>query len=258
MDSNNEVILNSMLSTSAFEVIAGPCAIESKESLDEIASSIKSIGINVLRGGAYKMRTSPQSFRGMGETALYYMKEMGEKYKLVTVSECIDVNDVEIMSELIDVLLIGTRNMYNYPLLEKLGTITNPIILKRGMSATYNEWVMAASYIVESGNPNVILCERGIRTFESYTRNTLDISSIPAIKSLSGFPVYVDPSHSTGRRDMVRSMSWAAVAAGANGLLIETHLNPIKSLCDSDQAISLNELKILYKPIKRLRELLYK
>jgi 3-deoxy-7-phosphoheptulonate synthase len=255
LDIKESVIAN-ILNSACFEIIAGPCTIESRESLDEIASAIKSIGINALRGGAFKMRTSPQSFRGMGEVALSYLKEIGEKYNLVTVTECIDAKDIEMMSELVDVFLIGTRSMYNYPLLEKLGSIRNPIILKRGMSSTYNEWHLAATYIVESGNPNVVLCERGIRTFETYTRNTLDLSSIPAMKRLSGYPIFVDPSHSTGRSEMVRSMSWAAVAAGANGLLIETHLNPSQSVCDAEQAISLKELETIYQPIKAIRKLI--
>jgi 3-deoxy-7-phosphoheptulonate synthase len=258
MNSIKESIIKNLQRKDSFELIAGPCTIESRESLDEIACAIKSIGINIVRGGAFKMRTSPQSFRGLGEVALAYLKDVGNKHDLVTVSECVDVNHVAMMSDQVDILLVGTRSMYNYPLLEKLGTIKNPVILKRSMSATYNEWLLAASYVVESGNPNVILCERGIRTFETYTRNTLDLSSIPVVKSLSQFPILIDPSHSTGRSEMVKSMSWAAVAAGANGLIVETHLRPSQSVCDADQAISLDELRALFLPIKEMRDLLFK
>jgi len=257
MKTINEIILNELLNPNGFSIIAGPCTIESKESLDEIASSLSDLGIMILRGGAYKMRTSPQSFRGLGEIALSYLNEIGEKYNMITVSECIDINSVEIMSAKIDVLLIGTRSMQNYPLLETLGKINNPVILKRGMSSTYKEWLLAADYIVQSGNPRVILCERGIRTFEPHTRNTLDLSSIPSVKTMSSLPIIVDPSHSTGKREYVKSMSWAAVAAGANGIMIETHLNPDKSFCDAEQTISLNEMSEIITPIKEIRRLLY-
>jgi len=253
---NNEDIIKSLINPQGFNLIAGPCTIESKESLDEIASGLKSLGVNVLRGGVYKMRTSPHTFRGLGDIALSYLKEIGEKYNMITVSECIDINKVELMNDNIDVFLIGTRNMQNYPLLERLGTISKPVILKRGMSATYQEWIYAAEYIVESGNPNVILCERGIRTFETHTRNTLDLSSVPVIKAISGFPIIVDPSHSTGNRDYIKSMTWAAVAAGANGVIIETHLDPDKSMCDAEQAITLSELKTIIEPINTIRDML--
>lgn len=246
-----------MLSANEFNIIAGPCTIESRESLDELAAAISAMGIRILRGGVYKMRTSPHSFRGLGDIALSYLKEMGEKYGMVTVSECIETDKIEIMSEYVDVLLVGTRSMHNYPLLERLGRITNPIILKRGMSATYNEWKLAAEYIIESGNPNVIMCERGIRTFETHTRNTLDLSSIPAIKELTNFPIYIDPSHSTGKRDFIKPMTWAAVAAGANGIMIETSICPDKNLCDAEQSITIEELKSIIEPINEIRRVLY-
>jgi 3-deoxy-7-phosphoheptulonate synthase len=249
-------LLNNLVNPNGFNIIAGPCTIESRESLDEMAAILKEMNIRFIRGGAYKMRTSPQSFRGLGDIALSYLKEAGERHGLLTISECIDINKVELMSESVDVLLVGTRNMYNYPLLEKLGSVKNPIILKRGMSSTYNEWLLAASYIVEAGNPNVVLCERGIRTFETYTRNTLDLSSIPAVKTMSSYPVIVDPSHSTGRQDMIKSMTWAAVAAGANGIMIETHLAPSKSLCDANQAITPEQLKKILEPLNILRKAL--
>lgn len=262
MNNHNEInnekskLISSLIDPVGFNLIAGPCTIESKDSLDELASGLSDMGIKFLRGGAYKMRTSPHTFRGLGDVALSYLKEVGEKHNMITVSECIDINKIELMSKYIDVLLIGTRNMQNYPLLEKLGLINNPVILKRGMSATYKEWIYAAEYIIESGNPNVLLCERGIRTFETHTRNTLDLSSIPSIRSLCKFPIIVDPSHSTGRRDYIKSMTWAAVAAGANGIIIETHLQPDKSVCDSEQAITLESLKTIVEPISEIRKVL--
>ncbi len=257
MKKDKTEIIQNMLSANEFNIIAGPCTIESRDSLDEIAAALHTMGINILRGGIYKMRTSPHTFRGLGDIALSYLKEIGEKYGMVTVSECIETDKIEIMSEYVDVLLVGTRSMHNYPMLERLGRIKNPIILKRGMSATYKEWQLAAEYIVESGNSNVILCERGIRTFETHTRNTLDMASIPAIKEITKFPIYIDPSHSTGKRDYIKPMTWAAVAAGANGVMIETNVCPDKSLCDAEQSITLDELKSIIEPINEIRRLLY-
>jgi 3-deoxy-7-phosphoheptulonate synthase len=241
----------------SFNIIAGPCSVESKDNLDEIAAVLAENGVKYLRGGVYKMRTSPHSFRGLGDIALSYLKEIGEKYGLTTVSECIDITKIDLMADMVDILLVGTRSMQNYPLLERLGKISNPVILKRGMSATFEEWKMAAEYIMESGNPNIILCERGIRTFEPYTRNTLDLSSIPAMKTLTKLPVIVDPSHSTGKSEFVKSMTWAAVAAGADGVMIETHPCPSQSLCDARQTVTLEELVDILKPLKQIRELLY-
>jgi len=248
--------IQNMLSANEFNIIAGPCTIESRESLDETGAALQSMGIKYIRGGAYKMRTSPHSFRGLGDIALTWLHEIGEKYGLVTVSEVIDATKIALMAEHIDVFLIGTRNMHNYPLLEQLGKTQKPVILKRGMSATYQDWLFAAEYIVESGNPNVILCERGIRTFETHTRNTLDLSSIPAIRSMSKFPIIIDPSHSTGKSEYVRAMTLAAVAAGANGVMIETHPFPVQSLCDAEQAITLEELCSMIKPIYEIRQII--
>jgi len=257
---NNEksknVLRDALLNTKCFSIIAGPCAIEDKIQLDELAARLKEMDIHILRGGAYKMRTSPYSYRGLGEVGLSIHKEIGEKYNMLTVSECIDINKVEMMSEIIDVLLIGTRNMQNYPLLEALGKVSNPVILKRGMCSTYQEWLFAAQYIIESGNPNVVLCERGIRTFENHTRNTLDLSAIPSIQFLSDLPIIIDPSHSTGSRKYIKSMTWAAVAAGANGVMIETHIDPDKSICDADQSVSIEELETIIKPIPQLRNII--
>lgn len=256
MIEDKKIIIDEILSPYGFSIVAGPCTIEDRQSLDEMAHGLSEAGINILRGGAYKMRTSPHSFRGLGDVGLSYLQEIGEKYQMVTLSECIDINKVEMMSELVDVLLVGTRNMQNYPLLEKLGHINNPIVLKRGMCATYNEWLLAAEYIIEAGNSNVIMCERGIRTFETHTRNTLDLSAIPALKSLSNIPIFIDPSHSTGKSEYIKSMTWAAVAAGANGIIVETHMVPHKSLCDAEQAITIDELHEIIKPIKELRRVL--
>jgi len=257
MEQDKVKLINELLSPTGFNLIAGPCTIESRESLEEMAAALKELGINILRGGIYKMRTSPHSFRGLGDIALSYLKEIGERYGMLTVSECIDITKVQQMNEFIDIFLIGTRNMQNYPLLEAVGKTNKPVILKRGMSATYREWLLAAEYLAESGNPNIVLCERGIRTFEPHTRNTLDLASIPSVRSMSDYPIIIDPSHSTGKRDYIKSMTWAAVAAGANGIMIETHLNPEKSMCDAEQAISVDDLKDILKPIQELRKLLF-
>lgn len=220
-----------------FTFIAGPCTIENKEDLLEIAANLKEMGISFFRGGAYKMRTSPYNFQGLGEKGLDYIEQVAEETGLISVSEIVSVEDIDLIKDKVDILQVGTRNMHNYRLLWKLGKIANPIILKRGMSSTIEEWLLAAEHIIEAGNPNVILCERGIRTFENFTRHTLDLSAIPAVKSLSNLPVIVDPSHSSGRREMIKSLSWAAMAAGADGLLIETHFDPDAAICDSKQTI---------------------
>jgi 3-deoxy-7-phosphoheptulonate synthase len=226
-----------------FTMIAGPCTIENYDDLYAVAAELKKMGINFFRGGAYKMRTSPYNFQGLGKKGLEYMKKVSDEIGLISVSEVISVEDVEMMKNYVGILQVGTRNMSNYRLLLKLGKVKNPIILKRGFSNTIEEWLLAAEHIIEAGNPNVILCERGIRTYETYTRYTLDISAIPAVKKLSNLPIIVDPSHSSGRREMIKSLSWAAIAAGADGLLIETHFSPDNTICDSKQTIDLNILK---------------
>ncbi len=239
-----------------FQLIAGPCTIESKEALYEVAESLSRLGIRCLRGGAYKLRTSVHSFRGLGDVAIKYLREVADVFDMITVSEIIEQEKVDFMAEYVDIILVGTRNMQNYPLLDRLGKINNPIILKRGMASTIKEWLQAAEYIAEAGNSNIILCERGIRTFEDYTRNTLDLSAIPAIKDLSEFPIIADPSHSTGRRELVKPMTWAAIAAGADGVMIETHQCPDQSMCDAQQAISLETFEEIITPINRIREAL--
>lgn len=238
-----------------FVFIAGPCTIENYEDLLDIASRLKKIGINFFRGGAYKMRTSPYNFKGLGQEGLEYMKSVADETGMISVSEVVSAEDVEMMRNYVDILQVGTRNMHNYRLLWKLGEIENPVILKRGMSSTIEEWLLAAEHILEAGNPNVILCERGIRTFENFTRHTLDISAIPAVKSLSNLPIIVDPSHSSGRREMIKSLSWAAMAAGADGLLIETHFAPDATICDSEQTIDFEILAEIYEKKDQLLDL---
>ncbi len=241
-------IKNRKITRDNFTCIAGPCTIENYEDLFKIATNLKKIGIEFFRGGTYKMRTSPYDFQGLKEQGLKYIYKVSNELEMISVSEVICAQDVNLMSQYVDILQVGTRNMYNYSLLRELGKISNPVILKRGMSSTIKEWLLAAEHIIEAGNPNVILCERGIRTFENYTRYTLDISAIQAVKNLSNLPVIVDPSHSSGRRDMIESLSLAAVAAGADGLLIETHFSPDETICDSKQTINLEMLeKILSK-----------
>jgi 3-deoxy-7-phosphoheptulonate synthase len=235
------------ISQKHFTMIAGPCTIENYHDLYKTASFLKSIGIDFFRGGAYKMRTSPYDFQGLGKKGLEYIKKVADELDMVSVSEIVSVEDVDEMKEYVDILQVGTRNMHNYRLLSKLGKISNPIILKRGMSSTIKEWLFAAEYILHNGNPNVILCERGIRTYENFTRNTLDLSSVPAIKTLSNLPVIVDPSHSSGKRELIKPLSWAAMAVGADGLLIETHFEPDTTVCDSFQTIDFEILKEIMK-----------
>lgn len=226
-------------------VISGPCAVESREQILESARITRKGGAVILRAGAYKPRTSPYSFQGLGETGLQYLKEAGEAHGMPVVSEIVSPSHIDIMKEYVDVLQIGARNMQNFELLKVAGKSGMPVILKRGLAATYEEWLMAAEYLLDSGTDKIILCERGIRTFEDYTRNTLDIAAIPVVNRLSHLPVFVDPSHGTGIREKVLPMSLAAVAAGAHGLLIETHPNPEKALSDGPQSLHPEELESL-------------
>lgn len=241
-----------LIGADTFTVIAGPCTIENYEDLLEIALELKKRNICFLRGGAYKLRTSPYSFPGLGITGLEILKRVCAETGLISVSEITSAEDVSLFSDLVDIIQIGTRNMHNYRLLEKLGDISNPVILKRGLSSTIEEWLYAAEHILKAGNPNVILCERGIRTFETYTRNTLDISAIPAVRNLSNLPVIIDPSHSSGRRELIRPLSWAAAAAGADGIIMETHFRPDKVICDSEQTIDLTTFDQIYSGFPEL------
>jgi 3-deoxy-7-phosphoheptulonate synthase len=218
-------------------MMAGPCTVESAEQVDTIAGIMRECGIRVIRGGAFKPRTSPYSFQGMGEEGLKVLRNAADKNGLIAISEVMNQTQIPMFLEYVDVLQVGARNMQNFDLLKELAKVRKPVLLKRGPSATIEEWLLSAEYIMSGGNHDVMLCERGIRTFENYTRNTLDISAIPVIKKLSHLPILVDPSHGTGRRDKVAPMARAAVAAGADGLLIEVHHAPETALCDGAQSL---------------------
>lgn len=233
-------------------IIAGPCSVESREQITEVAKDVKASGANFLRGGAFKPRTSPYAFQGLGYDGLDLLKEARKETGLPVVTELMSANDLEKFIEDVDVIQIGARNMQNFDLLKELGKIRKPILLKRGLSATIEELLMSAEYIMAGGNENVILCERGIRTFENYTRNTLDLSAIPAIKKLSHLPIIIDPSHATGKWWMVESLAKAAVVAGADGLIIEVHNDPLNALCDGQQSLKPEAFDELMSDIKQL------
>lgn len=237
-------------------VMAGPCAVESREQLLEAAHIVKDSGGHMLRGGAYKPRTSPYSFQGLETKGLEYLAEAREATGLKIVTEVTEVGAVEVVSQYADMLQIGARNMQNFHLLKIAGRSGKPILLKRGIAATIDEWLHAAEYIVNEGNPNVVLCERGIRTYEEYTRNTLDLSAVPAIKHLSHLPIVVDPSHGTGKWRMVRPMSLASVAAGADGLMIEVHPDPQRALSDGPQSLTPENYASLMAEVRELSEFL--
>jgi len=240
-------------------VMGGPCAVESPEQIDEIARLVKAAGGQVLRGGAFKPRTGPYSFQGVGVEGLVMMAEAGKKHGLLTITEVMTPEYVDVCAEYADILQVGTRNMQNFDLLRKLGTIQTPVLLKRGFSSTYDEFLNAAEYILAGGNPNVMLCERGIRTFETYTRNTLDLSAIPVLKQLSHLPVISDPSHGTGRRELVVPMTKASVAAGADGLIIEMHTDPDNSMTgDGVQSLFPEQFAELLVDLEKLAPLLGK
>ena len=231
-------------------VMAGPCSVESREQVLETARVVKDAGANILRGGAFKPRTLPYSFQGLGEEGLKILAEAHDETGLPVVTEVMSPEDVELVESYADIFQIGTRNMQNYPLLKRVGRAEKPVLLKRGFSATIEEWLGCAEYILNEGNPNVILCERGIRTYETITRNTLDISAVPIMKQISPLPIIIDPSHGTGVRSLVCPMAMAGVAAGADGLLIEVHINPEKALSDGDQSLHPSEFKVLMKELK--------
>ena len=218
-------------------VMAGPCSAETEEQVEAAASAVKRAGAKVLRGGAFKPRSSPYSFQGLGEEGLRLLRGAADRHNLKLVSEIMDISQLDVVERYADILQVGARNMQNFTLLRELGRTRTPVLLKRGISATIEEWLLSAEYILAGGNMNVMLCERGIRTFESYTRNTLDISAIPVVQKLSHLPILVDPSHGTGRRDKVAPMARAAVAAGADGLLIEVHHDPDHALSDGAQSL---------------------
>jgi len=232
--------------------MAGPCAVESREQLLEAAKIVKECGAQFLRGGAYKPRTSPYSFQGLEEQGLQYLAEARELTGLSIVTEVVDSSSVPIVSKYADVLQIGARNMQNYQLLKAVGKTKKPILLKRGIAATIDEWLHAAEYILSEGNDQVIFCERGIRTFETHTRNTLDLSAVAVIKELSHLPIIVDPSHGTGVRSLVAPMAKAAIAAGADGLIIEVHPNPAQALSDGAQSLDKPSFAKLMQDLSRI------
>jgi 3-deoxy-7-phosphoheptulonate synthase len=233
-------------------VIAGPCSVESEEQLYTAAKQIKDAGATVLRGGAFKPRSSPYSFQGMGEEGLKILQAAGKDLNIPTVSEVMDVAQIELVCEYIDVLQVGARNMQNFSLLKELGKVKKPILLKRGLSATIEELLMAGEYIMDGGNFNVIFCERGIRTFENITRNTLDLSAIPVVQKRSHLPIIADPSHGTGLRDKVAPMARAAVAAGANGVTIEVHPDPDRALSDGAQSLYPHQFTKLMEELRMI------
>lgn len=233
-----------------FTVIAGPCSVESQDQLFGITEMIKEQGVPLLRGGAFKPRTSPYSFQGLGEEGLKLLKSAKDIYGLPVVSEIIDPNDAQLMAPYIDCYQIGARNMQNFRLLEAVGKQQKPVLLKRGMSATIEELLLAAEYIINAGNPNVILCERGIRTFETATRNTLDLNAVALLKQRTHLPVLVDPSHGTGVKSLINPLSRAAAAVGADGIIVETHLNPKEALSDGHQALTADDFAQLMADIK--------
>jgi len=218
-------------------VMAGPCSAESEEQVQASAEAVKKAGAKVFRGGAFKPRSSPYSFQGLGEEGLRMLRDAADQHSMKLVSEVMDVSQIDLVGRYADIYQVGARNMQNFTLLRELGRVRKPVLLKRGIAATIEEWLLSAEYILAGGNNDVILCERGIRTFESYTRNTLDISAIPVIKKLSHLPIITDPSHATGRRDKVAPMARASVAAGADGIIVEVHCNPDKALSDGAQSM---------------------
>lgn len=235
-----------------FVMMAGPCAVESYEQMIEAAKAVKKSGAKVLRGGAYKPRSSPYSFQGLEEEGLKILNAVGRETGMVTITEIVSSSHIDKVSQYADILQVGSRNMQNFELLKEIGKSNMPVLLKRGLSSTIEEWLNAAEYIMKEGNPNVILCERGIRTFETYTRNTLDLNAVAAVKNLSHLPVIVDPSHGTGRRDLIAPLSRAAVAVGADGLIIEVHPHPDMALSDGAQSLTPEEFDKVSKEVNKI------
>lgn len=238
------------MSPKKVELIIGPCAVESYEQMEKIGKILSFYQIRYLRSGAYKPRTSPKSFQGMGKEGIEIIHEVAQKYNLLSVSEIMDVRDIDFMKDKIDILQVGSRNMYNYTLLKELGKVDNTILLKRGLSATFEEFIEASEYINVNGNNNIWLCERGIRTMEGATRNTLDLSCVALLKQVISYSVVVDLSHSLGRKDIILPMACAAIAAGADELMVEVHPTPEKALSDSQQQLSITEFCQLYEKLE--------
>jgi 3-deoxy-7-phosphoheptulonate synthase len=235
-------------------IMAGPCSIENPEMMIETAKAVAAAGATVLRGGAFKPRTSPYSFQGLGVEGLRYLAAASAETGLPTITEVMEPGQVEVVAEHSDILQVGTRNMQNYSLLTAVGKAGKPVMLKRGYGATIEEWLMAAEYIIAAGQPNVILCERGIRTFETYTRNTLDLTAVPLLHHLTHLPVIVDPSHATGKRWLVRPMALAAVAAGADGIMVEVHPNPNEALSDGEQSLTFDQFRDMAAAVRHIHD----
>ena len=242
-------VRDAVIGDGSLTVMAGPCSVESREQLLETAEAVAAVGATVLRGGAFKPRTSPYAFQGLGVEALRYLAEASELTGLPVITEVMEPNQVDIVAEYADIIQIGTRNMQNYSLLTAVGRVARPVMLKRGYGATVEEWLMAAEYIVSSGNPNVILCERGIRTFETYTRNTMDLSAVPLLHHLTHLPVIVDPSHATGKRWLVKPLAIGGIAVGADGVMVEVHPHPEEALSDAEQQLTFQEFAALMEAI---------
>lgn len=249
---NKSSNLTSHSSKTTFSLIAGPCSVESYDLFRTVAFAVKSMGATALRGGIFKMRTRPDTFQGLGKEALEIVKTVKKEVGLPFVSEVTDPRQIEMLAQVVDVFQVGARNMHNYELLKELGKIRNPILLKRGLAAYLDEFLAASEYILNSGNDAVILCERGIRTFERSTRNTLDLSAVPYLKKHSGLQVIVDPSHGTGVRELVTPMCWAAAAAGADGIIVEVHPKPEIALSDGEQALTLEDFETMVPKLSRI------
>jgi 3-deoxy-7-phosphoheptulonate synthase len=247
-------VLDAVIGDGSLTMMAGPCSVESREQLFETADAVAAAGATVLRGGAFKPRTSPYSFQGLGVEALRYLAEARERTGLPVITEVMEPNQVDIVAEYADILQIGTRNMQNYSLLTAVGRVARPVMLKRGYGATVEEWLMAAEYVVSSGNPNVILCERGIRTFETYTRNTMDLAAVPLLHHLTHLPVIVDPSHATGKRWLVKPLAIGGVAVGADGVMVEVHPRPEEALSDAEQQLTLDQFRELMAAVVPVHE----
>lgn len=239
-------------------MIAGPCTVESYEQMDKTAAVLKKSGVRILRGGAFKPRTSPYAFQGLGEEGLEIIRAVADKHKMAVTSEVMEISQIPLFEKYVDILQVGARNMQNFNLLKELGMIRKPVMIKRGLSATFEELLMSAEYVLSGGNREVMLCERGIRTFERVTRNTLDLSAIPVIKKVSHLPILIDPSHGTGLRDKVAPMSRASVAAGCDGLIIEVHHDPDSAICDGAQSLYPEQYDKLYHDIKKIAPIVNK
>jgi len=237
-------------------VMAGPCSVESEEQIESSAAVVAASGAQILRGGAYKPRSSPYAFQGLGVPGLKMMREAADRHGLKVITEVMEINQIEVVAEYADILQIGARNMQNFSMLRELGRVNKPIFLKRGLSSTFEEWIMSAEYVIANGNPNVMFCERGIRTFETYTRNTLDLSAVPVIKQKSHLPIIVDPSHGVGIRDKVAPLARAGVAVGADGLMIEIHPDPPKAMSDGPQSLYFPQFREMMVELRMIAQII--